>query len=185
MAVETGDTDTCRHCKEKVVWDYTPDQKEIIESRPWATRYKMVWHHVGTGIVKCGDPENREDDRRAAPVHWCTARLSGDRYGETCNRPVKEYGACGTHREDAKRHWENEQRIDELMQQDKYVEEELGSVVEMWNTLYDLDAKLDVTPYYRRNSDANYRSGQAKYTGYVLVNPARLADLMSKIEEEL
>lgn len=181
MPVQYGDHDVCVNCKGQLTFDIPPALKE----RPWG-RMRPVWYHDVTGLAKCGDPENREDDRHANPVHWCDAKLTGnDRYGEICNRSVKEYGRCGVHMEDARKQYEREQKINELMQQDEYVEEELGSVVESWNVAYDLDAHLEETVSYRKGSTYHYRSGYARYTGYVVVNPARLNELMKNIEEEL
>ena len=169
--VAFGDTDPCLHCQETLIF-------QVPEERAWQKAY---WVHKGSGEVFCAERDHQtEGARRAKPVHYCDAKLA-DYSGETCNRPVKEFGRCNIHNKDARAEFEAQKRINELLEQDHYVQDTVGPLIEYWNTAYDLDARLE------EQHDGNsyrYRNGKARYTGYVLVNPARLADIMTKIEEE-
>jgi hypothetical protein len=165
----------CVHCKQPVVF-----QPSNLSWQP------ARWTHVREGdneAIRCYPDDSSRREQRAKPVRWCDERMQGgiSRYGEVCNRPVKEFGKCGIHMKDAKQAWEQQQKIDELVEQDKYVEDTLGSVITVWNEKYDLDARLDVNA----NHDSyDYRRGKVKYTGYVVVNPGRLASIMASLEEE-
>lgn len=175
MPVVNVTTDPCLHCQGELKWGL-PDGIEI------STWNKPLWFHTVNGKRACplpDDPGGISLDHRAKPIHYCDAKVQ--EYNAICNRPVREYGKCGIHSKDAKAEWEREQAIKDLERQDQYVEEALGSIIQHWNEFYDLDAKLQETQGW---NDYKYRIGQARYTGYVVVNPARFAELLKKIEEE-
>jgi hypothetical protein len=174
MAVAVGDTDPCLHCKETLIFARPED---IISA--WS---RLRWLHQNTMKAACHDGDESYQGPRilARPTNYCDERLAAGE-GGVCNRPVKEFGKCGIHDKNARAEFEAQKRIDELVEQDTYVEQTLGARIEYWNLAYDLDASIE-----ERHSGSlwEYRNGRPRYTGYVRVNPGRLNDLMSKIEQE-
>lgn len=168
--VDIGARDYCRNCG------------KIIELMKGEGLYQMHWEHQVTKSHVCEKDDIKETavKHRAQPENWCWESMAGGSwYSPFCGRRVKnkELYMCGIHashklRADAKAEAESEH-----YDLNRHIESEVWKIcnelMEEWGE--DLEAR----PF----SHLDRITGLYTYTGQMVVNPARIKEILDSLQE--
>jgi hypothetical protein len=167
-----GTIANCRSCNEPIVWQI--EDTEIS----WRRR----WVHQATKIARCDASEESDwQADRAQPKQFCIQHVDSGSYYDnySCHRNVTdaELMMCGIHARKKREAMREDEKLSESAALDQTVLDHLEPFIEKLNVFYELDARVHINEYARY--------GQQRYTGYVVVNPAKLQELLNRIEEEV
>lgn len=169
--LEVGTKDECRHCEMPVVWG--PPDPDAPFVKAWYHPDRPVENDWARSKVFCedqpDDSEQRWARKIAAPKSYCVVPKGDDRI---CHASVvdEELFMCGTHSKKEREFLRRSEAYDEQKGLQQALRTFLDPLCDHLNGFYELEAR----------PEGDYRG----YTGYLVVNPAKLVDLISKIEEE-
>jgi len=167
-ALKVGTTATCRTCGSEIVW------KPPVEDMPWSVR----WLHEDNEVTCKGTADEEwMTATRASPVEFCTQNKAD--YSGPCHAAVvdEETFMCAPH---AKKEHEYRNRREADAENngiEKTLREFLEPLCAHLNDFYDLGARIEEWDYHQA------RVNGRRTTGYIVVNPAKLVELLKEIED--
>lgn len=174
-----GTEGTCRHCEATVLYgNPDPDVPFYVQ---WFHPLRKLPDGVRLrDLIFCEEekPDGKEDwlnnRTTAEPREWCLEQKAD--YSGLCLSPVgdNDLFMCGIH---AKKEYERLEGL-EASSERKGIQQTLRDFVDPTvahlNNYYELEARPE------RENQRYY----GDYTGYIVVNPAKLVELVRRIEEE-
>lgn len=187
--LEIGTKDECRHCEAVVMWG--PPDPELPFTKAWYhPERELEDSEFLNHRVYCEPPPPPDEDRdiirrswhrqKAEPKSWCLVEKAD--YSGPCHAPVvdDELFMCGTHAKKQREYLERQESSLEAQGIENTIREFIDPLVDHLNGFYELEARPELFDY---GSEA-YRRSNRRYSGYIVVNPAKLVDLIKQIEEE-
>lgn len=173
--LEVGTKDECRFCDMPLVWG--PPDPEYPFDKMWYHPHRPIEDDWEKSQIFCYDISEGSEGRWARkvgqPKAFCTV-MKAD-YSGPCHAPVvdDELFMCGTHSKKEHQHLRSMEASAEKRGIQRTMHDFLEPLCDHLNGFYDLEARAERTGTYG-----------GEYTGYLVVNPAKLVDLIAKIEEE-
>lgn len=180
--LEIGTKDECRSCDMPIVWG--PIDVESPFHKSWYHPHRRS--EVEEVEVKFCSSEVQDDEfaswkrTSAKPKSYCYEMLSD--YSGHCHASVvdDELFMCGIHSKREREYLAQQENRSESVGVERTIREFIDPLCDHLNGFYDLEARPEK---YELNSYGHRNSGR-QYSGYIVVNPAKLVDLIKQIEEE-
>lgn len=162
-----GTESTCRSCGKAVAW-LPPDVD-------WP--YSKFWIHLDSKEKHCDPTAEWMASTRAQPTGYCEV-MKAD-YSGPCHATVvdEELFMCGPHAKKERQFREKAETRTENQGIDNTLRNFLEPLCNHINDFYELEARMENFEFGEAN-----RLGR-RLTGYIVVNPAKLVELLKEIED--
>lgn len=165
--LKVGTKSTCRTCGQEVAW--------LPPNPDWP--YSKHWIHTSNKERACDPDQEWLRGKWAEPTSYCTVTKAD--YSGPCHSPAvdDELFMCGPHAKKEIEYRQAQERRSENSGLDEGIKAFLEPLCQHVNDFYDLDARMELYDWSQTS-----RTGR-RYTGYVVVNPAKLVELLKEIED--